>query len=200
VTAHRGRAVVFALFVVPLALGAAEARADQAAGGGGESPDASAPAAEPPETPADTSTPFAGTPAEAAAPFADPRFGPRYVIDDVIVHGNRKTAKSIILAEVAALGLQPGATVDASDPRVDAARYRLLTLGYFLDVRLKVTRGAGKGGVVLVVDVEERGTFVINDLFPSTSAATTFWGGADVSETNFLGRGISLGLGVVAST
>jgi hypothetical protein len=194
VTAFRGRAVVFALLpaLLPalLALGAARARADEGA----------APGSEAAASPADTSTPFAGAPAEAAAPFADARFGPRYVIDDIIVRGNRKTAKSIILAELAALGLGQGTAVDASDPRVDAARYRLLTLGYFLDVRLSVMRGAGRGGVVLVVEVEERGTLVINDLFPSTSAATTFWGGADVSETNFLGRGISLGLGVVAST
>src|SRR6185295_19546093 len=54
--------------------------------------------------------------------------------------------------------------------------------------------------VVLAVDVEERGTLVINELFPATSAATTFWGGADVSETNFFGRGINLGAGFVAST
>jgi hypothetical protein len=194
VTAFRGRAVVFALLpaLLPalLALGAARARADEGA----------APGSEAAASPADTSTPFAGAPAEAAAPFADARFGPRYVIDDVVVRGNRKTAKSIILAEIAALGLGPGTALDASDPRVDAVRYRLLTLGYFLDVRLSVTRGKSPGGVVLVVEVEERGTLVINDLFPSTSLATTFWGGADVSETNFLGRGISLGLGVVAST
>ena len=46
---------------------------------------------------------------------------------------------------------------------------------------------------MLLVEVEERGTIVINELYPSTSAATTFWGGIDVSETNFLGRGINLG-------
>jgi outer membrane protein insertion porin family len=135
-----------------------------------------------------------------AAPFPDQRFGPRYVIDEVLIRGNHKTQKSIIAAEVAALGLVPGASVDASDPRVEAVRYRLLALGYFLDVRLSVTRGASRGGVVLVVDVEERGTLVINELFPSTSAATAFWGGADISETNFLGRGINLGAGFVAST
>ena len=134
------------------------------------------------------------------ATFQDERFGPRYVIDDVLVRGNHKTQKSIIIAEVAALGLVQGAAVDASDPRVEAARYRLLTLGYFLDVRLSVTRGVSRGGVVLVVDVEERGTIVINELFPSTSAATAFWGGADVSETNLFGRGINLGAGFVAST
>jgi hypothetical protein len=67
-------------------------------------------------------------------------------------------------------------------------------------VRLSVTRGASRGGVVLVVEVEERGTLVINELFPSTSAATAFWGGADISETNFFGRGINVGGGFVAST
>jgi hypothetical protein len=138
--------------------------------------------------------------AAAAVAFQDQRFGPRYVINEVLVRGNHKTQRSIIAAEVAALGLVQGAIVDASDPRVEAVRYRLLALGYFLDVRLSVTRGASRGGVVLVVDVEERGTIVINELFPSTSAATAFWGGADVSETNFLGRGINLGGGFVAST
>jgi outer membrane protein insertion porin family len=134
------------------------------------------------------------------AAFPDARFGPRYVVEDVLVHGNRKTAKSLILGELAALGLAPGANVDASDARVEAARYRLLSLGYFLDVRLSVTRGAKRGGVVLVVEVDERGTLVINELFPATSQATLFWGGADLSETNFLGRGINLGAGFVAST
>jgi len=148
----------------------------------------------------DEAAPAADQEVTAAAAFPDQRFGPRYVIDDVVVKGNRKTGTSIITAEVAALGLVRGAAVDASDPRVEAVRYRLLALGYFLDVRLSVTRGATRGGVVLVVDVEERGTIVINELFPSTSATTAFWGGADASETNFLGRGINLGAGFVAST
>jgi outer membrane protein insertion porin family len=136
----------------------------------------------------------------SAAPFADAHFGPRYAIEDVVVRGNRKTATQLILAELSAIGLRQGNTVDASDPRVEAARYRLLTLGFFLDVRLSVTRGSRRGSVVLAVDVEERGTLVINELFPATSSATDFWGGADVSETNFLGRGINLGAGFVAST
>jgi outer membrane protein insertion porin family len=138
--------------------------------------------------------------AAAAAAFPDQRFGPRYVIEEVLVRGNHKTEKSIIIAEATALGLTQGAAVDASDPRVEAVRYRLLALGYFLDVRLSVARGKTRGTVVLVVDVEERGTLVINELFPSTSAATAFWGGADISETNFLGRGINLGGGFVGST
>jgi hypothetical protein len=139
--------------------------------------------------------------ADAAAPqppeFVDPTFGPRYVIERIAVRGNRKTEPSLILGEI---GLRAGDTVTASDPRVVAARFRLLSLGYFLDARLSVTRGSQRGAVVLVVEVEERGTIVINELFPSTSTATAFWGGADVSDINFLGRGINLGGGFVAST
>jgi outer membrane protein assembly factor BamA len=138
--------------------------------------------------------------AEAASPapeFTDTTFGPRYVVEQIVVRGNRKTKEALILAE---LGLAPGDTVSGSDARVEAARFRLLALGHFLDARLSVQRGTKRGGVVLLVEVEERGTIVINELYPSTSAATIFWGGADVSETNFLGRGINLGGGFVAST
>ena len=142
----------------------------------------------------------AGPSAADAVAFTDPRFGPRYVIEAVRIAGNRKTATSLIVGELAVLGLGPGVSLDASDSRVEAARYRLLSLGYFLDVHLSVARGSKRGSVVLVVDVEERGTLVINELFPATSEATLFWGGADVSEMNFLGRGINLGGGFVVST
>jgi len=141
-----------------------------------------------------------GPSAADAAAFPDPRFGPRYVIEAVRIAGNRKTETSLIVGELAVMGLTPGASVDASDARVEAARYRLLSLGYFLDVHLSVARGSKRGAVVLVVNVEERGTLVINELFPATSEATLFWGGADVSEMNFLGRGINLGAGFVIST
>jgi outer membrane protein insertion porin family len=134
---------------------------------------------------------------DAAPEFVDPSFGPRYVIEEIVVQGNRKTRTSIILAE---LGLSPGDTVGASDARVETARFRLLALGHFVDARLSVMRGKKRGGAVLLVEVEERGTIVVNELYPSTSAATQFWGGADVSQTNFLGRGINLGGGFVLST
>jgi outer membrane protein insertion porin family len=134
----------------------------------------------------------------AGAPrFVDPHFGPRYVIEQIVVRGNRKTQTSLILGE---MGLQPGDALGASDPAVEAARYRLLALGHFLDVRLSVERGSRRGAVTLLVEVEERGTLVLNELFASTSSATAFWGGVDLSETNFLGRGINLGAGFVAST
>ena len=150
--------------------------------------------------PAEAATIDTAPSAADAAAFPDPRFGPSYVIEAVRIAGNRKTATSLIVGELAVMGLVPGASVDASDARVEAARYRLLSLGYFLDVQLSVARGSKRGSVVLVVNVEERGTLVINELFPATSEATLFWGGADVSEMNFLGRGINLGAGFVIST
>jgi hypothetical protein len=138
--------------------------------------------------------------AEPAPEFVDPSFGPRYSIQQIVVRGNRKTAASLILEALDSVGLRAGETVSASDSRVEAARLRLLASGYFLDARLSVQRGEKRGAVVLLVEVEERGTLVINEIFLSTSAATQFWGGADVAEANFLGRGINLGGGFVAST
>jgi outer membrane protein insertion porin family len=163
---------------------------------------ARASAAEPSGAPAagNLTAPVDAAPSPDDAAFLDAQFGPRYVIEEVRVTGNRKTKASLIVGELAVMGLAPGTAVDASDRRVEAARYRLLSLGYFLDVHLSVTRGSKRGAVVLVVDVEERGTLVINELFAATSEATLFWGGADISETNFLGRGVNLGAGFVGST
>jgi hypothetical protein len=151
-------------------------------------------------TPADTFTSVDTPPSAEDSRFLDEQFGPRYTIEEIRVTGNRKTKTSLIVGELAVMGVAPGAAVGASDARVEAARYRLLSLGYFLDVQLSVARGSKRGSVVLVVSVEERGTLVINELFLAHSEATLFWGGADVSETNFLGRGINLGAGFVAST
>jgi outer membrane protein insertion porin family len=142
----------------------------------------------------------AGAPGSAQpgpASFDDPAFGPRYVIERIEVRGNRKTEAALILGEI---DLRAGDEVTASDRRVEAARFRLLSLGYFFDARLALEKGSKRGAVVLVVEVEERGTVIINALHLGTSTATTFWGGLEVAETNLLGRGISLGGGFVGAT
>ena len=134
---------------------------------------------------------------QSPVPFHEPSFGPRYRIEQIVVRGNRKTEAALILGEI---GLGPGDLVTASDPRVEAARIRLLSLGFFLDVRLALDKGSGRGDAVLIVDVEERGTVILNALYLGISAATSFWGGLEIAENNLLGRGISLGTGFVAST
>jgi hypothetical protein len=113
------------------------------------------------------------------------------------VRGNRKTRTDLILREVA---LSPGDTVTADDARVARACLRLLALGYFLDARLSMVKGERRGGAVLVIEVEERGTIILNAIYLGTSEATDVWGGLDVSERNFLDRGLTLGAGFVSST
>jgi outer membrane protein insertion porin family len=140
-------------------------------------------------TPTETDTP--------PVPFSNPAFGPRYTIERIVVRGNHKTESALILGE---LGLRAGDQVTASDSRVEAGRIRLLSLGFFLDVRLALEKGTGRGGAVLVVEVEERGTVILNALYLGSSDATSFWGGLEIAENNLLGRGISLGTGFVAST
>jgi outer membrane protein assembly factor BamA len=113
------------------------------------------------------------------------------------VRGNHKTRTDLILREVA---LSPGDTVTADDARVERARLRLLALGYFLDARLSMIKGERRGSAVLIIEVEERGTIILNAIHLGTSEATTLWGGLDVSERNLLGRGLTLGAGFVSST
>jgi outer membrane protein assembly factor BamA len=134
---------------------------------------------------------------EAIAPAAPDGFTLRYTIERIEVRGNRKTRTELILHEVA---LSPGDTVTADDARVELARLRLLALGYFLDARLSMIKGERRGSAVLVIEVEERGTIILNAIHLGTSDATTLWGGLDVSERNLLGRGLSLGAGFVSST
>ena len=127
----------------------------------------------------------------------DPAFEPNYKIEGIDVRGNRKTKTALILREV---GLSVGDVVSANDARVGLARLRLLALGFFLDVHLSLVKGAERGQASLVIEVEERGTIILDALYLGTSQATDVWGGLAVTERNLLGRGLSLGGGFVAST
>jgi hypothetical protein len=139
----------------------------------------------------------APAPGPVVAALPPPPFGPRYVLEGIQVRGNRKTETEVITRE---LGLAVGDVVGATDPRVEAARLRLLSLSYFLDVQFRLEKGTRAPGAILVVTVEERGTIIINGLYLGTSEATSVWGGLDVAESNFLGRGIGIGGGFVASS
>lgn len=127
----------------------------------------------------------------------DPAFETSYRIEKVEVRGNRKTKTSLILREV---GVLPGEVLVANDARVGLARVRLLALGYFLDVHLSLVKGERRGLATLVVEVEERGTVILDAIFLGSSQATALWGGLAATERNLLGRGIALGGGFVAST
>ncbi len=114
---------------------------------------------------------------------------PSYVIEAIQIKGNGKTRDYVIRQ---ALGLSRGQRLPVDDARFEISRYRVLSLGFFSDVRLRLKKGSARGRVILVVEVEERGTIILTEAFFGTSDATSAWGGIGIAENNFLGRGISV--------
>ncbi|MEO7095074.1 MAG: BamA/TamA family outer membrane protein, partial [Polyangiales bacterium] len=97
---------------------------------------------------------------------------------------------------------RPGDDLDVDDERLELTRFRLLGTGYFSDVQLSLSKGPRRGVVILNIDVVERNTIVINDLWlglgadatpNGSSRPFTAFGGVDVAENNFYGTGISIG-------
>jgi outer membrane protein assembly factor BamA len=124
-------------------------------------------------------------------------FGPSYLVESIAVRGNVRTDEKVIVRQ---LTLHAGEVVRADDPRVEVSRFRVIALGYFSDVSIRLERGSERGKVVLVVDVVERGTMILNQLFLGTSDYTPIWGGLDVSENNWFGRGFGLGGAFLVTT
>jgi hypothetical protein len=132
--------------------------------------------------------------AEAAGPSRI-----RYTLERVEVRGNDRTDTGAILAYVP---LRGGEVLDVDDPRVEAIRWRLLSTGWFDEVRLRLERGAERGHVVLVVEVGERNTFVVESIAlgfsegvlssddPDVQVEPYF--GLSVAELNLFGTGVSL--------
>lgn len=127
------------------------------------------------------------------------KVGLRYDLEGIEVRGNTTTLARVILRFVP---FHPGSTLDVDDKELQLTRLRLLGTGFFRDVQLSLRRGTKRGSVVLVVDVVERNTIVVNDLWLGLSADAepngrarplTAYGGIDVSETNLAGTGVSLG-------
>ncbi|MGE0784939.1 MAG: BamA/TamA family outer membrane protein [Sandaracinaceae bacterium] len=123
----------------------------------------------------------------------------QYTIERVVVRGNGRTDTGVILAYVP---LHRGDTLDVDDPRVEAIRWQLLGTGWFDEVRLELERGSRRGRVVVVVQVSERNTFVVQSLalgvseglFQSDSPDTELqpYFGISVAEQNLFGTGVSV--------
>ena len=121
-------------------------------------------------------------------------FKPRYIVESIEVRGNDKTRGRLVISYIP---LKPGETLD--EEKVEIGRIRLLSLGYFRDVRMVLEKGSERGRVKLVVEVKERNTIIIDDLFMGYSQTNPFWGGLGMSDINFLGRGLMLSGAFVAS-
>lgn len=139
-------------------------------------------------------------PADPAAIVRGPgRVGLRYTVEGVEIRGNTSTLARVIERFVP---FNAGDTLDVDDKELLLTRFRLLGTGFFRDVQLSLRRGTKRGYVILQVDVVERNTIVVNDLWLGLSADAepngqarplTAYGGIDVSETNLAGTGVALG-------
>jgi outer membrane protein assembly factor BamA len=127
------------------------------------------------------------------------RVGLRYTLEGIEIRGNTSTLARVIQRFVP---FRPGDTLDVDDKELLLTRFRLLGTGFFRDVQLSLRRGTKRGYVILQVDVVERNTIVVNDLWLGVSADAepngrarplTAYGGIDVSETNLAGTGVALG-------
>ena len=124
----------------------------------------------------------------------DKEFGPVILIEAIEITGNTATQSEIIRR---ALPIAPGDILHASDKRLRDARFKVLALGYFRDVTLAMKKGSERGQVVIVINVVERGTFVLNKLWFGSNSVSPYWFGADIGERNLLGLGISVGGGLI---
>jgi outer membrane protein assembly factor BamA len=169
-----------------------------------EQPGTSAPPAPGPSpaVPAPVSDASPGSPAERASTAdnsIEEQGALKYALDDIEVRGNSKTRSRVVLRYVP---FRPGDIFDVDDPRVELTRYRLLGTGFFLDVQLSLRKGKLRGHVVLIVEVVERNTLVVNDLWMGLAATAntvgqalplTAYAGVDAAETNLAGTGMTLG-------
>ena len=123
----------------------------------------------------------------------------KYTLEGIEVRGNKVTRSRVVLRYVP---LHAGDILDVDDPELTLTRFRLLGTGFFHDVQLSLRRGTQRGYVVLVIDLVERNTLVVDNVWLGLSEDVnsngsarplTAYGGAAVTETSLAGTGIALG-------
>jgi outer membrane protein assembly factor BamA len=126
----------------------------------------------------------------------------RYTLQDIEIRGNTRTGSKVILRHVR---FSPGDVLDVNDPEIELTRYRLLGTGFFASVQLSLRRGTRRGTAVLVIEVAERNTLVVQNLWigiaadedtAGNSKPLSAFAGIRAAETNLLGTGIALGAGI----
>ena len=150
---------------------------------------------------ASAETPAAAS-AEPAAADASGRSHARirYLLQGIELRGNTRTRDRVVLRYVP---FRAGDLLDVNDPELELTRYRLLGTSFFSSAQLSLRKGDRRGEVVLVIDVVERNTLVVNDFWmglagertnePGPPKGVFAYGGLDVAETNLAGTGITLG-------
>jgi outer membrane protein insertion porin family len=129
----------------------------------------------------------------------------RYILEGVRVRGNH--TRSDVIAHY--VPIRAGEQFDVDDPSIEIIRWRLLGTGWFEDVKLSLARGSRRGWVILVIDVRERNTLVIDRLVMGLSSVVEDsstssdvvrpYAGLGLAENNLFGLGIGVrGAGVMS--
>ncbi len=123
----------------------------------------------------------------------------RYTLQGIELRGNSRTQNRVVLRYVP---FRPGDVLDVTDPEIQLTRFRLLGTGFFSSVQLSLRKGDRRGEVVLVIQVVERNTIIINDIWLGLTGSRSeefkgpgpvyAYGGIDAAETNLAGAGITL--------
>lgn len=133
--------------------------------------------------------------ASVASPaLPDSDFGPVLLIEAINIRGNTATQEEIIRR---ALPIVPGDVLHATDKRLRKARFKVLALGFFREVKFAMRKGSERGNVIIDVDVIERRTFMMNKLWYGRTPLTPYWLGVDIGERNLFGLGIAVGAGFI---
>lgn len=148
--------------------------------------------------------PWAAT-AQDEAPSTETPARLRYTLEGIEILGNRRTADRVILRYIP---FAPGDALEVDDPEIELTHFRLLGTGFFSSVRLSLRKGRKRGQAVLVVQVVERNTLILENVWMGIAADEDTDGnskplspflGLQAAETNLAGVGITLGAGVAAA-
>jgi outer membrane protein insertion porin family len=112
--------------------------------------------------------------------------GPEVFIERINITGNVRSDEKILRREL------PMAEGDLfTSQKLERAKQRLVNLGYFEDVKATTTPGSQKDRIVIAIAVTEKptGLFSIGAGF---SSVESFIGTIDLSQRNFLGKGLEV--------
>ena len=119
---------------------------------------------------------------------------PIYLLEEIELSGSYSTSDEAVIN---ALGLELDQQVNMVI--LKEARLRLLSTGFFEQAQFGLEPGSERGKVVLHIELIERNTLLLADIFLGASEVYPFWAGLDLVEGNFLGTGHSLRGAFVAS-
>ena len=163
---------------------------------------ASARADDDPPSPTDLDAPRLPAPGSPSTPAAAANTRVRYTLEGIELRGNTRTAGRVLLHYVR---FRAGDILDVNDPEIELTRYRLLGTGFFATVQMSLRKGSKRGTAYLVIEVTERNTLVVQNLWLGIAADEDTAGqskplsafvGLQAAETNLLGTGVTLGAGI----